>query len=118
MRRSLALNATDIVYVNRALAYLRLSKYADALADGNCALALEPRSWKAWMRKSAAHKLLGKPVQALDDVEQALRYCFSKSPIVMRSHVCITMSGQIHQGFRGGMQVRNASLQNSSCMLS
>ncbi|XP_050080667.1 sperm-associated antigen 1 [Anopheles maculipalpis] len=52
--KSLDLYPTAACYNNRALAYLKLKRYSEAIADCDQCLALEPTNLKALMRKAQA----------------------------------------------------------------
>lgn len=72
--RSIEAGATGIAYANRAMASLKVGNLASAEQDCTAALALDPAYVKAWQRRSAARKELGRLLDAIDDLEQALRY--------------------------------------------
>ena len=52
---------------------LKLASPAEAEADCSAALKLDPAYLKAWQRRSAARKQLGKFWEAAEDCEEALR---------------------------------------------
>ncbi|KAK9823016.1 hypothetical protein WJX81_007094 [Elliptochloris bilobata] len=56
---------------NRALARLRLGRWADAEADCDAVLAREPRNVKALLRRGAAWEKLGRADEALQDFRRA-----------------------------------------------
>ena len=72
-RRGLAAKPTAAGYGNRALAYLKQGDAAAAEADAGAALRLDPMFLKAWQRRAAARRALGRPLSAVADLEEALR---------------------------------------------
>ncbi|CAL8468728.1 g8268 [Coccomyxa elongata] len=60
-------------YANRAMASLKLGEVADAEQDCTRALALDPNYLKAWQRRAAARAASGRLLDAIDDLESALR---------------------------------------------
>ncbi|BDA43286.1 probable RNA polymerase II-associated protein 3 at N-terminal half [Coccomyxa sp. Obi] len=60
-------------YANRAMASLKLGDVADAEQDCTRALALDPNYLKAWQRRAAARAASGRLLDAIDDLESALR---------------------------------------------
>ncbi|KAL8166340.1 LOW QUALITY PROTEIN: hypothetical protein V2J09_007839 [Rumex salicifolius] len=84
--RSIALSPTAVAYANSAMAYLKVERqvkyvktpvsfclFREAEADCTEALDLDDRYIKAYSRRATARKELGKPKEALDDVQFALR---------------------------------------------
>eukprot|EP00891_Asterochloris_glomerata_P002514 jgi/Astpho2/2514/Aster-04231 len=57
-------------YNNRALAHLKLSNLADAEADCDYVLMLEPKNVKALLRRGSAREAQGKLREAISDFEQ------------------------------------------------
>jgi len=57
--------ADPVLYANRAAAFIRLRRWADALADANRALALDARGVKALLRRAEALRQLGRLGEAL-----------------------------------------------------
>ena len=72
-RRSIEAEATSVGYANRAMARLKAGEAAAAEEDCSAALRLDATYVKAWLRRSAARKLLGRGLDAIDDLEHALR---------------------------------------------
>ena len=60
-------------YANRAMASLKLGEAAEAEQDCTRALALDPSYLKAWQRRAAARVAMGRQLDAIDDLESALR---------------------------------------------
>ena len=71
--RSLELGPTAIAFANRAMAALKEGLLAEAEADCTRALELDPAYLKAYQRRGAARKGLGRPLPAAQDYEEALR---------------------------------------------
>ena len=71
--RSLQFANSAVVLANRASGYLALKKWADAEADGDAAVALDPTYIKGWVRRAAARRSRGKYIEAIRDLEQALK---------------------------------------------
>ncbi len=71
--RSIEAGASSVAYANRAMASLKLRDAAAAEQDCSAALALDPAYLKAWQRRAAARWELGKLLDAIDDLEAALR---------------------------------------------
>lgn len=71
--RSIEAEATSVGYANRAMARLKAGEAAAAEEDCSAALRLDAAYVKAWLRRSAARKLLGRRLDAIDDLEHALR---------------------------------------------
>jgi hypothetical protein len=71
--RSLAVKPTGLAYANRALAHLKLGANASAEDDASAALALDALYAKAWQRRGAARRALGRWLEAAEDWEGALR---------------------------------------------
>ena len=59
-------------YVNRGILYPRRAKVAEANADFDMALKMDPGQAEAWLNKGVAHARSGKPVDALPFVAKAL----------------------------------------------
>ncbi|XP_067929735.1 sperm-associated antigen 1-like [Watersipora subatra] len=70
--RSLSVLPVTATYNNRALAYVRMSKWSDAIADCNRVLADEAENVKALLRRACAYKSLRKFRPAKDDLEVVL----------------------------------------------
>lgn len=69
---SLAENALSFqTFCNRAMVLLKLDRAADAEADGDKAIKLNPKFTKAYMRRGAAREAQGKLKEALEDYEHA-----------------------------------------------
>jgi tetratricopeptide (TPR) repeat protein len=71
--RSLAVRPTSLAHANRALARLKLKQFAAAEADATAALALDGAYAKAWQRRAAARREMGRWLEAAEDLEEALR---------------------------------------------
>ncbi|XP_024364769.1 uncharacterized protein [Physcomitrium patens] len=71
--RSIALEPTAVTFANRAMAFLKIRRYADAEADCTEAISLDDRYTKAYSRRGTARKELQKYFPAVEDFEFALR---------------------------------------------
>uniref|UniRef100_M4FAP8 RNA-polymerase II-associated protein 3-like C-terminal domain-containing protein n=1 Tax=Brassica campestris TaxID=3711 RepID=M4FAP8_BRACM len=69
--RSIALSPNAVAFANRAMAYLKLKRLAEA--DCTEALNLDDRYIKAYSRRATARKQLGMIKEAKEDAEFALR---------------------------------------------
>ena len=70
---SLSAKPTAVVYANRAMARLKLRQHAEAEADCSQAIALDGQYMKAFQRRAAARRALGRLLPAVEDAEAALR---------------------------------------------
>ncbi|KAG2186118.1 hypothetical protein INT43_002556 [Umbelopsis isabellina] len=61
-----------VYYINRAMAYLKLEKFAEAERDSSSGLLLQPNHVKALYRRGIARKQLGKLTEARADLTLAL----------------------------------------------
>lgn len=96
--RSIEAEASCVGYANRAMARLKAGDAAAAEQDCSSALELDATYLKAWLRRSSARKLLGRRLEAIDDLEQALRWltdfaarlqsncCYVRKTIVLLPH--------------------------------
>ena len=81
--RSISLARTAASVNNRALAYLRLDRYKEALEDCDQVLSLEKENIKAKLRRATALKELSRLEEAKKDLDFVLeivivfRYCFN-----------------------------------------
>ncbi|XP_067008306.2 RNA polymerase II-associated protein 3 isoform X1 [Anabrus simplex] len=64
---AIVLDPTPAAYNNRALAYLKLQKYAEAISDCNKVLEVEPDNLKALMRRGVAYESRSDYQKALED---------------------------------------------------
>jgi tetratricopeptide (TPR) repeat protein len=71
--RSLSVEELAATRNNRALVYIKLSKYKPALEDTACVLAIEPQNVKALVRKASALVGLGNRAEAYVAAKQALK---------------------------------------------
>ena len=67
-----ALNA--VLFANRAMALLKLQKYAAAAADCDCSIELDDTYTKAYLRRATAHLKLGNKEEALADFKKVLEF--------------------------------------------
>eukprot|EP00164_Ancoracysta_twista_P004655 GFYU01006291.1.p1 GENE.GFYU01006291.1~~GFYU01006291.1.p1 ORF type:complete len:670 (-),score=228.27 GFYU01006291.1:99-1847(-) len=58
---------------NRAMVYIKLQRYEDAIKDCELAIHLEDKCFKGYVRRATAYQRLGQFVEALEDVEVALK---------------------------------------------
>lgn len=70
---SIKVNSNIITYNNRAMTYIKLQRYKDALNDCNIVLSIEHTNIKALLRRAVSLEHLGKLSQALADYEAALK---------------------------------------------
>ncbi|XP_071349848.1 mitochondrial import receptor subunit TOM34 [Trachinotus anak] len=72
--QSLKLNPTEITtYTNRALCYLSVKRYADAVRDCDEALVIDSSNIKALYRRAQAHKELKDVNTCVDDLNRLLK---------------------------------------------
>ncbi|XP_020885722.1 tetratricopeptide repeat protein 1-like isoform X2 [Arabidopsis lyrata subsp. lyrata] len=62
----------SICYSNRAICYLKLGKYAEAIKEGTKAIELNPSYTKAFVRRAEAHEKLEHFEEALTDLKKIL----------------------------------------------
>ncbi|XP_012172630.1 uncharacterized protein LOC100646487 isoform X2 [Bombus terrestris] len=70
---SIKMNSNIITYNNRAMTYIKLQRYKDALNDCNVVLGTDHTNIKALLRRAISLEHLGKLPQALTDYEAALK---------------------------------------------
>ena len=73
MCRSIEAQPTCVAFANRAMAHLKAGNAAAAEEDCSAALQRDATYLKAWQRRSSARRALGRQLDAIDDLEQALR---------------------------------------------
>ena len=73
MCRSIEAQPTCVAFANRAMAHLKAGNAAAAEEDCSAALQQDATYLKAWQRRSSARRALGRRLDAIDDLEQALR---------------------------------------------
>ncbi|KMT19422.1 hypothetical protein BVRB_1g012680 isoform A [Beta vulgaris subsp. vulgaris] len=71
--RSIALSASAQAYANRALAYLKVSRFSEAEDDCNHALSLDGDYVKVYKRRAIARKELGNLQGSMDDIGCVLK---------------------------------------------
>ncbi|KAJ3654455.1 hypothetical protein Zmor_013643 [Zophobas morio] len=69
---SINIKHTVAGFNNRALVNIKLKRFKSAVDDCHSALAIEPDNFKAFLRKAQALDSLGRHVQALEAIEQAI----------------------------------------------
>ena len=67
-----SLNA--VLFANRAMALLKLKKYAAALVDCDCSIELDDSYTKAYLRRATAHLKLDLKQEALNDFRKVLEF--------------------------------------------
>ena len=67
-----ALNA--VLFANRAMALLKLQKYAAAISDCDCSIELDDMYTKAYLRRATAHLKLDHKKDALADFNKVLEF--------------------------------------------
>ncbi|CAM0135120.1 Palmitoyl-protein thioesterase 1 [Umbelopsis sp. WA50703] len=65
-------NKSAVYYINRAMAYLKLEKYAEAERDSSSGLSLQPNHVKALYRRGIARRQLDKLAEARADLTLSL----------------------------------------------
>ncbi|XP_047145860.1 sperm-associated antigen 1 isoform X2 [Hydra vulgaris] len=70
--RSLEMQNQTAVYNNRAITYIKLERYQDALADCNLVLKEEPTNLKAYLRRGISNEALHRFHEARDDYQRVL----------------------------------------------
>ncbi|GAB1601183.1 sperm-associated antigen 1-like [Argonauta hians] len=71
--RSLSIKALDVVYNNRALVYLKLSRWADAISDCNHVLKNDGDNIKALLRRASAYQENKEYNKCVCDLKHVLR---------------------------------------------
>lgn len=71
--RSIGFAPTSVAFANRAMAYLKVKKFAEAENDCTDALNLDDRYVKAYSRRATSRKELMKLKEAMEDAEFAVR---------------------------------------------
>lgn len=71
--RSIVLQPTAVAFANRAMAYIKMRRFEEAEYDCSEAIDLDDRYVKAYSRRGTARRELGKLIDAIDDLEFALR---------------------------------------------
>lgn len=71
--RSIEAHATCLAYANRAMAHLKTGDAAAAEKDCSAAVQLDTTYVKAWHRRATARRMLMRRLDAITDLEQALR---------------------------------------------
>ena len=89
--RSLELAPTAIAFANRAMAALKEGLLAEAEADCTRALELDPMYLKAYQRRGAARKGLGRPLPAAQDYEEALRLEPTSKALRAERQACLAL---------------------------
>jgi len=99
--RALGVRPSAATYGNRALAHLRAGDAGAAEADAGAALRLDALFLKAWQRRAAARRALGRPLAAGAAREVALRcaLCMPYPSLCL----CLPLNGSRRQP-RGGPQ--------------
>eukprot|EP00112_Aurelia_sp_Birch-Aquarium-sp1_P014394 Seg3104.2 transcript_id=Seg3104.2/GoldUCD/mRNA.D3Y31 product="Sperm-associated antigen 1" protein_id=Seg3104.2/GoldUCD/D3Y31 len=72
--RSISLEPTAAVVNNRAITYINMERFEDAILDCNTVLTEEPKNVKAFLRRGIALKSLKRYERALKDFENVLKY--------------------------------------------
>ncbi|XP_026670746.1 RNA polymerase II-associated protein 3 [Ceratina calcarata] len=70
---SIGMNSNITAYNNRAMTYIKLRQYENALKDCNIVISMEYMNIKAILRRAVALEHLGKSSQALVDYEAVLK---------------------------------------------
>ncbi|XP_065063184.1 sperm-associated antigen 1-like [Rhopilema esculentum] len=70
--RSIFLQQSPVLFNNRAITYIKLERFEDAIKDCNKVLAEEPDNFKAFLRRGIALKSLKRFKQALHDFKTVL----------------------------------------------
>ena len=94
LRRSIEAEATCIAYANRAMAHLKADDAAAAEADCSAALQLDATYLKAWLRRASARKLLGRRLDAIDDLEQAARQVLASTLAGVILHLTLGINAE------------------------
>ncbi|KOC59454.1 Sperm-associated antigen 1 [Habropoda laboriosa] len=70
---SIKMNSSLVAYNNRAMTYIKLRRYVNALHDCNKVLSVEYTNIKALLRRAITFEHLEKPSQALENYEAVLK---------------------------------------------
>ena len=104
--RGLSLHESAIIYANRAMAYLRMERPADALKDCDSALRVDPGYNKALFRRGLAQKAL----KSWDDAAEDL-----KAALVFREAIPLLQVSELQRGDLPFVIVTQISIGGTSC---
>ena len=121
--RALAAKPTAACYGNRALAYLKSGDAGAAEADAGAALRMDAAFLKAWQRRAAARRALGRPLSAVADLEEALRCasaCLRSNHVGCQLRVMRTVLKRLHatnmgEALRGARSQHTTALLHAAC---
>jgi tetratricopeptide (TPR) repeat protein len=78
----------SVFFSNRAMAYLKLSKFIEAELDCTSAIALDDKNIKAFHRRATARRTLGRLEEALRDFESALKLAPDNNEVRRELQAC------------------------------
>lgn len=68
--QALELHETSVLFSNRAMAYIKMEQYGQAILDADCAIKIDPQYVKAYYRRGSANFALGKNKAAKKDFKK------------------------------------------------
>jgi tetratricopeptide (TPR) repeat protein len=82
--RAHALKRRAAYFNDRAITYVRLRRYGEAIADEGEAIALRPGDASYYANRANMFLLAGKPAEALDDLDHAVAISPAADPALLR----------------------------------
>ena len=64
----------DLLYLDRALAYIAVENWEPAFEDLTNCLKLNPKSFRAYLERARLHLMMGNELKARADLEQSIKY--------------------------------------------
>lgn len=70
---SIKVKATPAGYTNRAISYIKIKKFEEAIADCHAALKIDSKNFKAHLRIAEGYEHINKHEEAIKHIDQAIR---------------------------------------------
>ncbi|GMH50657.1 hypothetical protein TrRE_jg2372 [Triparma retinervis] len=68
--QALELHETSVLFSNRAMSYIKMEQYGQAILDADCSIKIDPQYVKAYYRRGSANFALGKNKAAKKDFKK------------------------------------------------